>query len=190
MEKAKNAAVVPARMGPWLIRHRDCVTRPLIKGFLDAVRKIPGTGKVGAIGFCWGDRHAILLDHGPSPDEAKIGSEGVDAAVVCHPSGVSIPDDLEPVTKPLSIALGSKDSLVDMSSAGTIKDILDAKKEVPHQIQVYIPLSVFLVIYTPPFIVSSSPLFLPPLEGSGLRMAMLTQGLKKRFMKIKSTASR
>lgn len=105
----------------------------------------------------------------------------MDAAVACHPSGVSIPDDLEPVTKPLSIALGSKDSLVDVSSAGTIKDILDAKKEVPHQVQLYIPLSVFLVIYTPPFIVSSSPLFLPPLEGSGLRMAMLTQGLKKKI---------
>lgn len=95
------------------------------------MRKIPGTGKDGTIGFCWVGWYAILLAHGPSPDEAKIGSEGLDAAVACHPSGVSLPDDLEPVTKPLSIAILSKDSLLDVSSVGTIKDILDAKKKVP-----------------------------------------------------------
>lgn len=65
-----------------------------------------------------------MLAGGPSVDEDTIGSGGVDVAVACGPSRVSIPDDLEPVTKTLSIALGSKDNLVNVSSAGKIKDIL------------------------------------------------------------------
>lgn len=82
-------------MGLWLLRHRHSVTWPLIKGFFDAVRKVPGIGKVGAIGICCGGRYAILLAHGPSLDEDTIGSEGIDAAVACRSSRVSIPDDLE-----------------------------------------------------------------------------------------------
>lgn len=62
---------------------------------------------------------------------------GVDAAYACHPSMISIPGDFDPVTKPLSIALGSKDSLTDASSAGKIKEVLEAKENVPHEIQVW-----------------------------------------------------
>lgn len=65
-----------------------------------------------------------MLARGPSVDEDTIDSEGVDVAVACSPSRVSIPDDLEPVTETLSIALGIKDNLVNVSSAGKIKDIL------------------------------------------------------------------
>lgn len=81
-----------------------------------------------------------MLADAPSADEDTIGSEGVDAVVACHPIGVFVLDDLEPMTKPLSIALVSNDSLVEVSSAGKIKDILAAKKEVPHQVQVYVQL--------------------------------------------------
>lgn len=49
LEKAKDVAVVPATMGPWFLGNHDSVTRPLIEGFLNAVHKITGTGKIGAI---------------------------------------------------------------------------------------------------------------------------------------------
>lgn len=65
-----------------------------------------------------------MLARGPSVDEDTVGSEGVDVADACGPSRVSIPDDLKPVTKTLSIALGSRDNLVNVSSASKINDIL------------------------------------------------------------------
>ena len=81
VEKAKNAAIVPATLGPWLLTHREAVARPLIDGFVNTVRNIPGTDKIGAIGFCWGGRYAILQAHGQSKDGSGSDVGGVDAAV-------------------------------------------------------------------------------------------------------------
>jgi len=133
VDKAKNAAIVPTTLGPWLIRHRQAVAEPLISGFVNTVRQIPGTNKVGAIGFCWGGRYAILQAHGKK--EGSVG--GVDAAYACHPSLVAIPGDFEPVSKPLSLALGDKDSLLDEKSRDRIQDVLAKKTDVPHEIRVY-----------------------------------------------------
>lgn len=133
VDKAKNAAIVPATLGPWLVKHREGVSEPLISGFINTVRQIPGTNKVGAIGFCWGGRYAILQAHGKK--EGSVG--GVDAAVACHPSLVAIPGDFDPVTMPLSLALGTKDSLLDEKSVGQIQDLMAKKTGVPHEIQIY-----------------------------------------------------
>ncbi|KAG7002234.1 hypothetical protein G7Y79_00028g062550 [Physcia stellaris] len=130
-EKAKNTAVVPVTLGPWLLTHRESVTRPLIDGFINTVRNTPGTNKIGALGFCWGGRYAILQAHGQSKDGSGSDIGGVDAAVV------AIPGDFDPITKPLSLAVGTKDSLLDMDSIGKIQDLLAKKTEVPHELQIY-----------------------------------------------------
>ena len=137
VEKTKNAAIVPATLGPWLITHREGVTRPMIDGFVNTVRTIPGTNKIGAIGFCWGGRYAILQAHGSQPSESGSSVGGVDAAYACHPSLVAIPGDFEPITKPLSLALGEKDSLLDDTARGGIQDVLAKKTDVPHEIRIY-----------------------------------------------------
>ena len=80
-EKAKNTAVVPATLGPWLLTHRESITRPLIDGFVNTVRNTPGTNKIGALGFCWGGRYAILQAHGQSKDGSGSDVGGVDVAV-------------------------------------------------------------------------------------------------------------
>lgn len=55
VQKTAKTAKVGATLGPWLIKHREAVSKPLIDSFIRKVRKIPGTDKVGTIGFCWGD---------------------------------------------------------------------------------------------------------------------------------------
>jgi len=126
IDKTKATATVGTTLPPWLIKHREAVVKPLIDSFIRAVRKIPGTGKVGAIGFCWGGRYAILAAHGE-----------VDAAYACHPSLVTIPGDFDPVAKPFSLAVGDKDSLLDSDSVGKIQDVIAKKTNVPHELRIY-----------------------------------------------------
>ena len=85
-----------------------------------------------AIGFCWGGRYSILQAHGRK--EGQIG--GVDAAYACHPSLLSIPADITPVAKPTSVAVGEKDSLLDMKSVDQIREALE-KTGVPIEVKVY-----------------------------------------------------
>lgn len=136
VDKAKNAALIPATLGPWLATHREAVSKPIIDGFINTIRMTPGTNMIGAIGFCWGGRYAILEAHGQSKDGSGSSIGGVDAAYACHPSLVAIPGDFDPVTKPLSLALGTKDSLLDVASIGKIQDCLAKKTNVPHEIRV------------------------------------------------------
>lgn len=61
--------------------------------------------------------------------------ELADAAVAQHPSLVSVPGDFDPVTKPLSLDVGSEDSLLDMKTVDGIKEILSKKSDT--QVKVY-----------------------------------------------------
>ena len=132
LDKAKETVDVMATLGPWLAKHREGVSEPIISGFVNAVKQIPGTNKVGAIGFYWGGRYAILQAH--ERKDGQVG--GVDAAYACHPSLRSIPADLLPVTKPTSVAVGEKDSLLDMKSVEQLKDALE-KTGAPTEVKVY-----------------------------------------------------
>lgn len=50
IDKATNGAKVGATLGPWLAKHREGVSKPLIEGFINTIRNTPGTDKVGTIG--------------------------------------------------------------------------------------------------------------------------------------------
>lgn len=126
LDKTKSTAVVGTTLPPWLAKHREGVTKPLIDSFIKTVRGFLGTGKVGAIGFCWGGRYAILAAHNE-----------VDAAYACHPSLVSVPSDFEYVNKPLSVAVGDKDSLLDNGTVGQIQDLMAKKTDLPHELRIY-----------------------------------------------------
>ena len=137
LDKGKNQAVVATTLPPWLIRHREGVSKPLIDGFINTLRLTPGTNKIGAIGFCWGGRYAILEAHGPAKNADGSAIGGVDAAYACHPSLVAVPGDFDPIIKPISLAVGTKDSLLDMDTVGKIQDLLGKKLDVPHELQIY-----------------------------------------------------
>ena len=111
----------------------------MIDGFINTIRMLPGTNKIGCVGFCWGGRYAILQAHGQEKTGEGSSIGGVDAAVAYHPAMVEIPGDLEPVKMPLSLAVGDRDSLLDMKSVGKIQDLLAGKTEVPHELRVSFP---------------------------------------------------
>lgn len=62
---------------------------------------------------------------------------GVDAAFAAHPSLVAVPGDFDPVSKPLSIAFGTKDSLMDEKTRGGILDLLSKKTDLEKEIRIY-----------------------------------------------------
>jgi len=131
IEKGTKTAKVGVTLGPWLVRHREAVSKPVIDGFIQTIRHTPGTDKVGVIGFCWGGRYAILAAHEVEPGHS------VDAAYACHPSLVAIPGDFDPVARPLSMALGTKDSLLGEKEIGQIQELMAKKSDVPNEIKVY-----------------------------------------------------
>jgi dienelactone hydrolase len=128
LSKTKNTATVALTLGPWAIKHRESVAKPIIDKFFRDVKAMPGVGKIGTIGFCWGGRHATLLVHATGL---------ADAAVICHPALLGIPTDIEAVTKPITFAVGDKDSVLDNESVRKITEILAAKKDVPYEVRVY-----------------------------------------------------
>jgi len=136
VDKAASTAQVGATLGPWLIKHREAVARPIIENFIDKVRYIPGTNKVGLVGFCWGGRYAILAAQKPfSLGDGK----GVDAAYACHPSLVSIPADFNDITVPIAFALGDKDSLLSADQAKQIQEVMDKKRSegIDSEVRIY-----------------------------------------------------
>ncbi|KAI5240458.1 dienelactone hydrolase family protein-like protein [Aureobasidium subglaciale] len=135
-EKATATAKTGATLGPWLLKHRESVARPLIESFIKQVRMIPGTNKVGVIGFCWGGRYAVLAG-----DKDFSGAEGmgVDAVYSCHPSLVAIPGDFEGLAVPASFALGDSDSLLGNKEVDQIKELMAKKKSegIDTEVRVY-----------------------------------------------------
>jgi dienelactone hydrolase len=129
VDKTKNTATVSTTLPPWLMRHREGIIKPLLDSYITAVRAIPGTQKIGAVGFCWGGRYAVLATHD--------GPASVDAAYACHPSLVAVPADFEPVARPLSLAVGDSDSLLDNDSVGKIQDVLAKKTTLEHELRIY-----------------------------------------------------
>ncbi|KAL9126459.1 MAG: hypothetical protein Q9217_004497 [Psora testacea] len=136
-DKAKNAAIVTTTLGTWLPKHREGVSKPFIDGFVNTVRMTPGTNKVGAVGFCWGGRYAILEARGQKKDGSGSDVGGVDAAVAFHPSLVTVPGDFDPVSVPLSLGVGTKDSALDQKTVGQIQDVMAKKTNLPHELRIY-----------------------------------------------------
>jgi dienelactone hydrolase len=104
----KFAASLPSLIS-WFSRHGDGVTLPLVARFLVALRAERGVGRVGGVGYCWGGRYVVLA----SGEAPRAAGAGLDAYVACHPSGLSIPKDIDVPQKdvPGYFALAESDGL-------------------------------------------------------------------------------
>ena len=64
----------------------------------------------------WGARYAILFTH--ASQEVQV-----DAVVAYHPSGLSIPSDINPISKPVKIIVGDKDAMMSVSQIEQAKEL-------------------------------------------------------------------
>ena len=90
---------------------------------MNALRTSPEGTKlpIGAAGFCWGGKHTINLAHGfRTPSGVNL----IDAAFTAHPSNLVVPDEIEKVRLPLSIAQPEKDMALKPAQYSLIKEKL------------------------------------------------------------------
>ncbi|KAK6349298.1 hypothetical protein TWF730_010048 [Orbilia blumenaviensis] len=91
--------------------------------FFTALRKNEGNGKlVGVAGFCWGGKHAFTLGAGKDVDS---GEYLIDFAYTGHPSGVDVPQDIEALQTPISVAMGTEDFLNTVEFSKKMKEGLE-----------------------------------------------------------------
>lgn len=111
---------------PFAWRNRQPIVREQIISFFKALRANEGADlPIGAAGFCWGGKWTIEL----CADEIKTndGKRLVDCGYTAHPSMITVPDDIEKVVLPLSVAAASYDSQLPKPKADQTRDILKAK---------------------------------------------------------------
>ncbi|KAI9842903.1 MAG: hypothetical protein M1837_006735 [Sclerophora amabilis] len=122
---------------PFMIKTRPSVTYPRVLSFVHAVRADPSTASLpmGAAGFCWGGKHTALLCR--DTEKGTGGRSLIDVVFMAHPSQLKVPTDIELVKKPLSIAIGDKDFVMNSKTVEQTRTVLGKKTEVEHEVVVY-----------------------------------------------------
>ncbi|KDQ11033.1 hypothetical protein BOTBODRAFT_136319 [Botryobasidium botryosum FD-172 SS1] len=126
---ALNEGKPTINLGAWAANHGDDVTRPRVDAIVSALRADPEIKKLGAVGFCYGARYAILIGSG--------NNSAIDAIVANHPSMLAIPGDYANVSKPILINNGDKDNFLSLSEVDKVKAELEKNKNLVSKIVIY-----------------------------------------------------
>ena len=136
---------------PFMVRNRLAVAMPRVSSFVASLRLDPATSaqKIGVAGFCWGAQHTIRLCWEQAPQGSYPSTSAgkanppfnslIDAAFTAHPSALSIPADIEKVSKPLCIAAGDKDHVTPIEQVRTAEGVLEgkAKEGLKYRVEVF-----------------------------------------------------
>jgi len=106
----KTNATAAYDLVPFVTKHREAVVKPLIDNFFKAIKADSETGKIIAVGFCFGGRYAFLAGRTDSPVQ-------VDVVVSYHPSLLAVPTDFENLTVPTYVGHGTADNFVTNDDA-------------------------------------------------------------------------
>ncbi|KAI9830154.1 MAG: hypothetical protein M1819_005831 [Sarea resinae] len=121
---------------PSLIRTRTSISHPRVVAFLSALRENEASAlPVGAAGFCWGGKHVALLTR--DSVKAANGLSLIDAGFTGHPSQLKLPEDMELVKLPLSVAVGPEDMALGKENLAIMQTVLSKKVEVETEVVVY-----------------------------------------------------
>ena len=109
-----------------MISNRPAVSLPRVIRFLTELKK--GTElPLGLAGFCWGGKHVAVLAQGSHQLDGK---PLCDVAFTAHPSNLALPGDVEAVTVPLSISVGTDDFVLPMAGIKKIQTVFEKKNAV------------------------------------------------------------
>jgi dienelactone hydrolase len=128
---------------PWKRASDISVTKDRVLSFFQAVRTSPppfetNNLKVGAAGFCWGGKHAFLLARDEASSRATRHQSQIDAKTpqalldcifTAHPSYLEVPNDMQAIKVPTSVAIGDKDMAMKESLVKQMKQILEVDME-------------------------------------------------------------
>ena len=109
------------------------VCMPPMQSYLQSLRK-ETTLPIGAAGYCWGGKFAVNLANG---NLIPGGKPLVDVVYTAHPSNLDIPKEIDAITLPFSMAIGSADFVLKMDGVNKIKDILVKRKDLDNEVKVY-----------------------------------------------------
>ena len=121
---------------PFIIQNRYSVVWPRIVSFFQALRVAEPDTSVGAAGFCWGGKYAMLLAKHHHHHDVE-GASLVDAAFAAHPSFVKLPDDVQGLEQPLSIAIGTKDLVMNVAMVEKLKGLLGKETGAASEVVVF-----------------------------------------------------
>jgi dienelactone hydrolase len=134
------------RFVPFMIFNRRSVAEPRIFSFFKSLRSDPVTASmsIGAAGYCWGGKYAVLLSH-DTPDSRVVRANEpggtpkrlTDVAFTAHPSWLKVPDDIHAVSLPLKIAVGDVDHAFPIQKVQEAKAILEKKKDGQHELVIF-----------------------------------------------------
>ncbi|KAJ3539186.1 hypothetical protein NM208_g5590 [Fusarium decemcellulare] len=109
---------------PFILQNYTSKSWPTVKSFFEQLRQAEQVLPIGAAGFCWGGKHAVLLAQGAEVDGKPL----INVAFSGHPSFLDLPSDVEKITLPMSFAIGDKDNQVPLEKAQDVKAIVEAKE--------------------------------------------------------------
>ncbi|KAL8629797.1 hypothetical protein Q9189_004470 [Teloschistes chrysophthalmus] len=108
---------------------------PQVTSFVAALRENEASLPIGAAGYCWGGKHVLNLASGHA--KTTDGKPLIDAAFVAHPSYVVVPDEIQPIKRPLSVAVGDNDIAFKPNQVEQTKAIFAQKDNVPSEVVIY-----------------------------------------------------
>lgn len=126
---AYHFARIASRYLPFARINTDDAVRSRLYPFLAALRKNEGRSlPLGAAGFCWGGYWCFQL----ASDPEGVDVDGkrlalVDAVYTAHPSNMRVPEDVEAVSLPMSVAAGEIDARFPKDKVEVTREIWERK---------------------------------------------------------------